>query len=168
MDPFLINRPANDEGLRRVLSVLSGMEQQATEIGAMLSQVSASSDTNTVSPWKPATSWGDVAAVSLERPEWAESVILYVGGYILPDWADTVTDVRCWGRIVATDGVTTKVSPSMMSTVMSIDTSATLTWTLPISPLSGDTVKVSTQSYNLGGVSSGGSASVTAVALWMR
>ena len=168
MDPLLIPRPAGDAGLRRVLALLDDMEQHATELGAMMSQVTATSATATVTPWQPAPSWADVVTVELPRPAWAESVIIYAGGHLLPNWDTTVADVRCWGRLTATDGVTIDTSPLMMSTLMSLDVSAALTWQLTITALTGDTVTVSTQAYNLGGVLLGGAVSVTAVALWMR
>lgn len=168
MDPLLIPRPAGDAGLRRVLALLDDMERHATELGAMLSQVTATTAASTVTPWQPATSWADAATVTLARPEWAESVIVYAGGHMVPDWDTTVADVRCWGRMAATDGATIDTSPVMMATLMSLDVSAALTWQLAIPALTGGTVTVSTQAYNLGGVLLGGAVSVTAVALWMR
>lgn len=168
MDPLLLSRPSEDGGLRRALAMLDDMEQHATELGAMMSQVTATSASATASPWQPSPSWSDVATVYLPRPAWAESVIIYTGGHLLPSYDTTVADVRCWGRLTATDGVTIDTSPLMMSTMMSLDVSAALTWQLTITALTGDTVIVSTQAYNLGGVLLGGAASVTAVALWMR
>ena len=168
MDPLLIPRPADDAGWRRTLARLADMERVAAELSAMMSQISATSASSTVSPWQPATSWADAATVTLTRPEWATAVTIFAGGHMLPEWDEWVTDVHCWGRLAATDGATQAVSPLMMSTLMSLDVSAALTWQFRLSQLTATAVTVATQAYNSGGALPGGTVSVTAVALWTR
>ena len=131
---------------------------------ALDSQLSAASMASTNSSWQPGTGWSDASSVTLDRPSWATSAIIIAGGYINPKFNASAGSPAVYGRMFSPVGT----SPSFVSLMTSINVPAGLVWPFLIgSPPSSFTI--STQAYAASGTTvAGGSASTTAVALWMR
>ena len=172
MDPAAIPRPADDAGLRALLDRLSHLDGRLTELSAMVSQLTSTTRAETVAPWLPPASYTDVVAVTLPRPEWAVSVIVMAAGHIEPTFNPSAGSPYAYARlrIAGTSaGISTEtISPEFFTWLASVDTRAGLSWPVLIRDISGP-VTVATQARAPGGSAiTGGSASVSATALWMR
>ena len=172
MDPLAITRPADDAGLRAVLDRMDRLSERLTELGAMVSQITSTTRTNTVTPWIPPTSYSDVVTVELPRPAWAESVIVLASGHVAPRFDPNAGTPYCYSRMriaSTSDGTPTEtISPEFFTWLGSVDTLAGLSWPTLIRRVTSP-VTVATQAQAPGAVAIlGGSASVSATALWMR
>lgn len=131
---------------------------------ALDSQISATSQTNTNTNWQPGTSYANAVTTILARPSWATSVIVIAGGYVAPRFNVNAGSPYCYGRVA----VQSSVSPAFISFLGSLDVPAGLAWPFLINSPPA-TVTVATQGMAASGATlTGGSASVSAVALWLR
>lgn len=172
MDPLNISRPADDEGVRAIVDRMNRLSDRLSELGAMVSQITSTTDTNTVTPWLPPTSYSDVVTIELPRPLWAESVIVLASGHVAPRFDPNAGTPYCYSRMriaSTSDGAPTEtISPEFFTWLGSVDTVAGLSWPTLIRRVTGP-VTVATQAQAPGAVAIlGGSASVSATALWMR
>ena len=171
MDSLSLARPSNDAGYRALLARLDALEGALSGTSALISQITATSGTATTEPWVAPSSWGDVATVTLAVPTWRPTgVTLRCGIFVRPEYDLVVESTEVYGRIVA---VTTTqagaISPTVVSSLLSLDVSAAMSWVmhLPVSP-ADDVVTVSAQAQSAGGTISGGRVTVHAVATWTR
>lgn len=172
MDPLNISRPADDEGVRAIVDRMNRLSDRLSELGAMVSQITSTTGTNTVTPWLPPTSYSDVVTIELPRPLWAESVIVLASGHVAPRFDPNAGTPYCYSRMriaSTSDGAPTEtISPEFFTWLGSVDTVAGLSWPTLIRRVTGP-VTVATQAQAPGAVAIlGGSASVSATALWMR
>lgn len=171
MDALSLATPTDDAGYRSLLRRIRAIEGALSGTSAMISQISATSGTATTEPWTAPASWGDVATTTLAVPTWRPTgVTLRCGIFVKPEYDLVVESTRVYGRIVA---VTTTqagaISPIIVSSLLSLDVSAAMSWVmhLPVSP-ADDVVTVSAQAQSAGGTISGGRVTVHAVATWTR
>lgn len=172
MDPLNISRPADDEGVRAIVDRMNRLSYRLSELGAMVSQITSTTGTNTVTTWLPPTSYSDVVTIELPRPLWAESVIVLASGHVAPRFDPNAGTPYCYSRMriaSTSDGAPTEtISPEFFTWLGSVDTVAGLSWPTLIRRVTGP-VTVATQAQAPGAVAIlGGSASVSATALWMR
>ena len=131
---------------------------------ALDSQISATSQTATNTSWQPGTAYANAVSTTLARPAWATSAIIIAGGYIAPKYNVNAGSPHCYGRVA----IQSSVSPSFISFLGSLDVPAGLAWPFMLTSPPASIV-VATQGMAPSGVTvSGGSASVSAVALWLR
>lgn len=172
MDPLLINRPADDAGIRAVLDRMNQLSERLTELGAMVSQITSTTQDATITPWSPPSAYADAVAITLPKPSWAESVIILASGHVGPKFDTSAGSQYCYARLrVASKSAgvdTVTYSPDFFTWLAAMDTLAGLSWPVLIRNVSAPVV-VATQAYAPTGVTvAGGSASVSATALWMR
>lgn len=154
---FHVSGPAIFDGTLEIAGGLIGAS-------ALDSQITATSDSQTNASWQPGASWAAAATATLARPSWATSVIIMAGGYINPKWNLNSGSPYAYGRIVAAG----QTSPTFISLMASVEVPAGLTWPIYVtSP--AETIPVTVQAYAASGTTlAGGSASASAVALWLR
>lgn len=83
MDPLLIPRTSDDAGYRYLLDRLDSLDRRLADVSAMISQVTASSVSDTSPGFTPgASASGTVATVSLSPPGWATSCVALLSGWV--------------------------------------------------------------------------------------
>ena len=173
-DPMTIARPASDESFRNLLARLDSLEGALAERSAMISQITVTRGEQRVEPWTPpASTFADVAVMTMAVPEWATSVVVSGAGHIQPRFNTSAGSPYVYGRLrvsAATNiGPMTRYSEPFFSWMAASNVPAGLSWPFYFTSLASSTIEIATQAYSsVGAVVEGGSVSVAAVAEWIR